>query len=360
MLRTLPALVAASLLAVVCLARPARADEGQEWSARHILVAYQGAMRSTATRSKEEARTAATKALEAVKVPGADFAAVSHQYSDDRVSDAQGGFLGIFGDGAMTPEFQKAVEGLKDGEISPTLVETPFGFHVIQRLSMADAVGILGRETAVLTGALFPWAGLKSAQGTSRTKEGALADATASAKALLEGKRFQDIPVALAASPLFKPQWMPQALRRGMIKSDFKILEDKGFALEIGGVSDPFETAVGYVVLRRTKYFRIHAKHLVVVHSGSPAARGVLRTKDEAKARAEEALKKVAADPTAWAKVVAEYSDEPMAGAREGALLVEPGELVAEFEDAVLALAPGAMSGVVETAFGYHVIRRLD
>jgi parvulin-like peptidyl-prolyl isomerase len=145
-----------------------------------------------------------------------------------------------------------------------------------------------------------------------------------------------------------------------MIKSDFKILEDKGLALEVGGVSDPFETAVGWVVLKRTKYFRIHAKHLVVVHTGSPAARGILRTKDEAKARAEEALKKVTADPTAWAKVVAEYSDEPMAGAREGALLVEPGELVGEFEDAVLALAPGATSGVVESPFGYHVIRRLD
>ncbi len=360
MVRSLSALVAASLIAVVCLARPARADEGQEWSARHILVAYQGAMRSTATRSKDEARAAAAKALEAAKAPGADFAAVSHQYSDDKVSDAQGGFLGIFGDGAMAPEFQKAVEGLKDGEITAAPVETPFGFHVIQRLSMAEAVGILGRETAVLTGALFPWAGLKSAQGTSRTKEGALADAQASAKALAEGKRFQDLPPALAASPLFKPQWMPQALRRGMIKADFKILEDKGFALEPGGVSEAFEIPVGYVVLKRTKYFRIHAKHLVVVHAQSPAARGILRTKEEAKARAEEALKKVQADPTSWAKVVAEYSDEPMAGPREGALLVEPGELVGEFEDAVLALAAGATSGVVETAFGYHVIRRLD
>jgi len=360
MVRSLPALVAASLIAAVCLARPARAAEDQEWSARHILVAYQGAMKSAATRSKDEARVAATKALEAVKAPGADFAAVSRQYSDDKVSDAQGGFLGIFGDGAMTPEFQKAVEGIKDGEIAASLVETPFGFHVVQRLSLADAVTILGRETAVLTGALFPWAGLPSAQGTARTKEGALADAQAVARALTEGKRFQDLPPALAASPLLKPQWMPAPLRKGMIKADFKILEDKGFALEPGGVSDAFETAMGYVVLKRTKFFRIHAKHLVVVHAGSPAARGVLRTKDEAKARAEEALKKVQADPASWAKVVAEYSDEPMAGPREGALLVEPGALVAAFEEAVLALAPGATSGVVETEFGYHVIRRMD
>jgi hypothetical protein len=43
-----------------------------------------------------------------------------------------------------------------------------------------------------------------------------------------------------------------------MIKSDFKVIEDKGFALEMGGVSDAFETPVGYAVLKRTKYFRIH------------------------------------------------------------------------------------------------------
>src|SRR5688500_1916032 len=59
-----------------------------------------------------------------------------------------------------------------------------------------------------------------------------------------------------------------------------------------------------------------------------------------------------------FAKLAGEASDDP--GSRpQGGLLpwFGPGEMVPPFEKAALALEPGAVSDVVESPFGYHVIR---
>lgn len=44
---------------------------------------------------------------------------------------AEGGDMGTFAEGELTPAFEKAVRGLKEGEVSG-LVETPAGFHILQ------------------------------------------------------------------------------------------------------------------------------------------------------------------------------------------------------------------------------------
>ncbi|MFH0910602.1 MAG: peptidylprolyl isomerase [Planctomycetota bacterium] len=102
-----------------------------EVSARHILVAYQGAERSQAKRTREEARARAEEVLQKVRAPGADFAALAREYSDDPAAP-QGGDLGAFQRGAMAPAFEEAAFKLKVGETSD-IVETPFGFHIIRR-----------------------------------------------------------------------------------------------------------------------------------------------------------------------------------------------------------------------------------
>jgi NIMA-interacting peptidyl-prolyl cis-trans isomerase 1 len=45
---------------------------------------------------------------------------------------AKGGSLGTFGHGQMVPAFEEAAFGLPVGGISG-IVETPFGYHLIQR-----------------------------------------------------------------------------------------------------------------------------------------------------------------------------------------------------------------------------------
>ena len=98
--------------------------------ASHILLMYAGSMRSTASRSKEEA----TEQIERIKQEldsGGDFAALAKQHSDCP-SGASGGDLGRFGRGQMVPAFEQTAFELEVGATSG-VVETDFGFHLIRR-----------------------------------------------------------------------------------------------------------------------------------------------------------------------------------------------------------------------------------
>ncbi|CAA7617361.1 Parvulin-like peptidyl-prolyl isomerase [Candidatus Terasakiella magnetica] len=98
--------------------------------ASHILLMYKGSMRSQASRSKDDALSAINE-IKAEIDDGAAFDQLARQYSDCPSSE-EGGDLGEFPKGAMVPEFDVAAFALEVGEISG-VVETPFGFHLIQR-----------------------------------------------------------------------------------------------------------------------------------------------------------------------------------------------------------------------------------
>lgn len=111
----------------------AMAGQPTEISARHLLVSYQGAMRASpsVTRTKAEAQTRVTEALKRAKA-GEPFENLVKEFSDEPGAAERGGSLGKFGRGMMVPAFEKAAFKLAPGEISE-IIETPFGFHVIQR-----------------------------------------------------------------------------------------------------------------------------------------------------------------------------------------------------------------------------------
>lgn len=103
---------------------------------------------------------------------------------------------------------------------------------------------------------------------------------------------------------------------------------------------------------------RITASHILVAFKGSRRAKAeITRSKAEAKQRAEEVRAKAlkGADFAALAK---EYSDGPSAGKGGDLGAFGRNSMVKPFADAAFDLKVGGISEVVETEFGFHVIKR--
>lgn len=97
----------------------------QQTHARHILI------KTNELVSESEARSRLLALKERLE-NRADFAALARAHSED-ASAAKGGDLGWLSPGDTVPEFERAMNALKPGEVSDP-VQTPFGWHLIQVL----------------------------------------------------------------------------------------------------------------------------------------------------------------------------------------------------------------------------------
>ena len=104
-----------------------------EVAASHILISYKGADRadSKIKRTKQAAKKEANRIRGLVVNEGKDFAEMAKKHSDGP-SGPKGGDLGKFKFEVMAKPFSEAAFALEVGEVSE-VVETGFGFHVIQR-----------------------------------------------------------------------------------------------------------------------------------------------------------------------------------------------------------------------------------
>ncbi|PKO61132.1 MAG: peptidylprolyl isomerase [Betaproteobacteria bacterium HGW-Betaproteobacteria-18] len=83
--------------------------------------------------------------------------------------------------------------------------------------------------------------------------------------------------------------------------------------------------------------------------------------RQKAKLKAEELLKAVRANPTAFADVARKNSQDQGSAAKGGDLdFFARGAMVKPFEDAVFVMQKGAVSDLVESDFGFHIIQLTD
>ncbi|OIQ21789.1 MAG: peptidylprolyl isomerase [Flavobacterium sp. MedPE-SWcel] len=100
--------------------------------------------------------------------------------------------------------------------------------------------------------------------------------------------------------------------------------------------------------------------HILVTFEGTKAPKPSEMTKEEAKAKADDILKKVKANPDSFAQLAKENSEDPGSKDKGGIYdNVSKGQMVPEFDAFLFDNKIGEV-GVVETDFGYHVIKVLD
>jgi peptidyl-prolyl cis-trans isomerase C len=97
----------------------------------------------------------------------------------------------------------------------------------------------------------------------------------------------------------------------------------------------------------------VRASHILIsVPKGADAA-----TKAQARDKAEQVLKEVKGGGD-FAALAKQHSADPGSAAKGGDLgFFQQGQMVGPFNDAAFSLAPGAISDLVETDFGFHIIK---
>jgi peptidyl-prolyl cis-trans isomerase C len=98
---------------------------------------------------------------------------------------------------------------------------------------------------------------------------------------------------------------------------------------------------------------RVRASHILIAFPENADA----SAKAQAKTKAEQVLKDVKAGKD-FAALAKQHSQDPGSAVNGGDLgFFQKGQMVGPFNDVAFSLAPGAISDVVETQFGYHIIK---
>lgn len=135
--------------------------------------------------------------------------------------------------------------------------------------------------------------------------------------------------------------------------------QEQLFNLPVGGVFGPY-VYNGYQCISRMVSKKANssarASHILLAYKGAPQS-SATRTKEEAQALANDLLAQAKANPTNFPMLAIANSDDPGSKNNGGEYdNITPGQMVPQFNDFVFNNAVGTI-GVVETDFGFHVIK---
>ena len=144
-------------------------------------------------------------------------------------------------------------------------------------------------------------------------------------------------------------------IRRGRLDLSF---ETTLFGLKPGRVGGVVETPFGWHVVKRLPVRRVHAHHILIAWRGAErATQAVTRTKEQARALAEEVRLQALAAGADRCRLAQQFSDDPDNAPDCGDLgILVPGFLPPALDEALLRLRAGEVSPAVESGFGFHLI----
>ncbi len=149
-----------------------------------------------------------------------------------------------------------------------------------------------------------------------------------------------ELPILSANQPNF-PDFLKPALK-----------------LKVGQISDPVDSPFGYLIFERVELELVSASHILISFKGSMRSTQK-RSRNDAEKLAASILKKIR-NGKDFAELAIQHSDGP-SGPKGGELGRFPrGQMVPQFDKTVFNMKPGQISNLVETQFGFHIIKRIQ
>ncbi|QWX83153.1 SurA N-terminal domain-containing protein [Cellulophaga sp. HaHaR_3_176] len=135
---------------------------------------------------------------------------------------------------------------------------------------------------------------------------------------------------------------------------------DSIIALPIGGIYGPYRDGDSYKVTKltgRKEGGNVKASHILITYVGSQSAGDdVIRTKEEAEKKAKEILSEAKKSDADFAELAKTNSEGPSAPRGGDLGFFQEGRMVQAFNDFAFNNKVGTI-GVVETEFGFHVVK---
>lgn len=137
--------------------------------------------------------------------------------------------------------------------------------------------------------------------------------------------------------------------------------EEEAFNLTPGEISGIVESPMAYHIIKsndkRAARGTVKAAHILILDREGNSS----QASANAKAKIDSIYNILQDDPSQFEKLAMEYSEDPGSG-RQGGVLpwFGAGQMVQEFEDVAFATPTGEVSAPFRTAFGWHIIHKLD
>jgi len=309
--------------------------------AAHLLVSVP---QTGGSEAEDKARAKVADVIRRVK-GGEDFGKLAAEVSEDPGSKTKGGELGWVKKGEMVPQFEEALFGLKQGEVTPEPVRTPFGYHAIKLFEVkAESRKPLREVAAQIRERLAGEAADKAA----RAKADEVRPPLQAAKDFMaEAKRLGLAPVETTVAKVERP----------LMLGGPDPLEEAAFTLTVGGVSAPVKTPAGWVVLKSIEAIPAGVPPLAEIRDKVTAA--VKRQKGEALGL--ERAKQVAAEGKSGDLQAAARKAGAQTGETARFSRAKPAErLPGDAQVAALQTLAGEVTAPVKTPQGYYVLKVLE